>query len=108
LQWPPGLRPHNKRGGNIGAKSRELSLGRPFQKPGLASPANVSKRGLSARLFAPQQTPIVVNVRLPKGISVEEIAGGEGLKAARKPPFQGQRATARLLSHTGGSVRHQA
>jgi hypothetical protein len=38
-------------------------------KPGLASPANVSKQGLSARSFASHQTPIVVNVWLPKGIS---------------------------------------
>jgi len=37
-------------------------------KPGLASPVNVSKQGLSARLFATNQTPTVVNVRLPKGI----------------------------------------
>ena len=37
-------------------------------KPGPASPANVSKRGLFARLSAPDQTLIMVNGRLPKGI----------------------------------------
>ena len=35
-------------------------------KPGPASPANVSKRGLSARLYVPNQTLILVNARLPK------------------------------------------
>jgi hypothetical protein len=35
----------------------------------------VSKRGLSARLFASNQTPIVVNVWLPKGIWREQKAG---------------------------------
>jgi hypothetical protein len=36
-------------------------------KPGPDSPANVSKRGLSARHYVPNQTLIMVNARLPKG-----------------------------------------
>src|ERR1035437_7494908 len=35
-------------------------------KPGPASPANMSKRGLSARLYDPNQTLIMVNGRLPQ------------------------------------------
>ena len=44
-------------------------------KPRPASPANVSKRGLSARLYAPNQTLIMVNTRLPKGI----LTAGNGI-----------------------------
>ena len=44
-------------------------------KPGPASPANVSKRGLSARLYVPNQTLILVNARLPKEILT---AGNQG------------------------------
>src|SRR5262245_14918643 len=36
------------------------------RKPGPASPANVSKRGLSARHCVPNQTLSLVNFRLPK------------------------------------------
>src|SRR6478752_10159928 len=56
------------RGGKRQRVSRNASHGRPVQKPRLASPANVSKRGLSARPYASHQTPIVVNTRLPKEI----------------------------------------
>src|SRR3984957_6611863 len=38
-------------------------------KPRPASPANVSKRGLSARLYATNQTLIMVKARLPTWIS---------------------------------------
>jgi len=41
-------------------------------KPRPASPANMSKRGLFARHYAPNQTLIMVNRRLPKG----NLAGG--------------------------------
>src|ERR1700722_16429072 len=69
LQWPPGPRPREKRGRkNAGAEAVMCRMGGPVQKPIPASPANVSKRGLSARLYASNQTPIVVNVWLPKGI----------------------------------------
>src|SRR5579871_2703309 len=54
---PAGARKTKERTINIGAKSRDVSLGgRP--KPVPASPVNVSKQGLSARLFASHQTPI--------------------------------------------------
>src|SRR3984885_2581163 len=46
-----------------------VSHGRARPKPWPASPANVSKRGLSARLYAPNQTLIMVKARLPKRIS---------------------------------------
>ena len=44
-------------------------------KPGPASPANMSKRGLSARHYVPNQTLIMVNARLPKG---NLAAGNQG------------------------------
>jgi len=56
-------------------------------KPRLASPANVSKRGLSARPYATNQTLIMVNVKLPKGIFTARNARQEGRKAAWKGPF---------------------
>ena len=51
-------------------RQRESSLGVAWgarRKPGLASPANMSKRGLSARHSVPNQTLSLVNFRLPKG-----------------------------------------
>src|SRR6202165_2040839 len=56
-----------------------VSHGRPVQSRGLQSPANMSKRGLSARLYAPDQTLIMVNGRLPQGI----LGGGRGRQAGR-------------------------
>src|ERR1700731_1186404 len=44
-------------------------------KPRPASPANVSKRGLSARLYAPNQTLIMVKARLPTWISATACDG---------------------------------
>jgi len=92
------------RGGKRQRESRDASHGRPVQKPRLASPANVSKRGLSARPYASHQTPIVVNTRLPKEILT---APSRRVGALGRPmvPFPGpQIKTARLLSQTGGSV----
>jgi hypothetical protein len=47
-------------------------------KPGPASSPNVSKRGLTARLDALHQTPIMVNTRLPKGILTGAKRGSPG------------------------------
>src|ERR1700761_9170625 len=44
-------------------------------KPGLHSPANMSKRGLFARLYASNQTLIRVKTRLPKD-NPDEGSGG--------------------------------
>src|SRR6202022_2622503 len=59
------------------APAREPGCGawgaRPKPRP--ASPANVSKRGLSARPYATNQTLIMVNVRLPKGILAARKVG---------------------------------
>src|ERR1700722_20927031 len=62
------------------APAREASFfvaweARPKPRP--ASPANVSKRGLSARPYATNQTLIMVNVRLPKGILAARKVGRE-------------------------------
>ena len=108
LQWPPGLRPHDKRGGNIGAKSRELSHGRPSKSRGWLPLPTCQNEGFP-RVFSPltrRQSWLTSGYQ--RGFRSEEIPPGERLKAARKPPFQGQKATARLLSQTGGSVRRQA
>jgi hypothetical protein len=47
-------------------------------KPGPASPANMSKQGLSARHYVPNQTLIMVNARLPKGILAAGNRGNPG------------------------------
>src|ERR1700722_5477155 len=51
-------------------------------KPRPASPANVSKRGLSARLYATNQTLIMVKARLPTWISAMVTVTGWGLLPA--------------------------
>jgi len=58
-------------------------------KPGPASPANVSKRGLSARLYVPNQTLILVNARLPKGNSTAGNRGKPDGYGEREPGFPG-------------------
>jgi hypothetical protein len=60
-------------------------------KPGPASPANVSKRGLSARLYVPNQTLILVNARLPKG---NLTAGNQGRPSGYKRLEPGSRREA--------------
>jgi hypothetical protein len=68
----------NGRGGKR-LRERALSsrMGGP-PKPEPASPANASKRGLFARLYASYQTPIMVNVRLPKENPLRGNAGNPG------------------------------
>ena len=59
-------------------RQRESSLGVAWgarRKPGPASPANMSKRGLPARHSVPNQTLSLVNFRLPKG---NPTAGNRG------------------------------
>ncbi|MEH2566386.1 hypothetical protein V1289_006013 [Bradyrhizobium sp. AZCC 2289] len=77
-KWLPVPQPRVGRGVE---RQRESLIGvawgaRP--KPGPASPANVSKRGLFARHYAPNQTPIMVNARLPKGNLAAGNQGGPG------------------------------
>ena len=48
------------------ARASGLSHGGPAESRALASPANMSKRGLSARHSVPNQTLSIVNIRLPK------------------------------------------
>src|SRR5260370_26127446 len=74
-------------------------------KPRPASAANMSKRGLSARLYAPNQTLIMVNTQLPQGI----LGGGNEARLDwRSGPEldlrQLKKQTARLLSQTGGRI----
>src|SRR6266550_9508750 len=59
-------------------------------KPGPASAANMSKQGLSARHYAPNQTPIMVNARLPKGIWLREIKAGGAVTGAGPTGSRGQ------------------
>src|SRR6266404_4854118 len=71
--FPPGAngcRYHSRASGAAICASAKAALGVAWgarRKPGPASPANMSKRGLSARHSVPNQTLSWVNFRLPKG-----------------------------------------
>ena len=79
--FPPGAngcRFHSRASGAAICASARASLGVAWgarRKPGPASPANMSKRGLSARHSVPNQTLSLVNFRLPKG---NPAAGNRG------------------------------
>src|SRR6185503_10381181 len=79
--FPPGAigcRFHSRASGAALCASAKAALGVAWgarRKPGPASPANMSKRGLSARHSVPNQTLILVNFRLPKG---NPTAGNQG------------------------------
>jgi hypothetical protein len=64
-------------GAAVSACARALlcRLGGP-PKPEPASPANMSKRGLFARLYPSNQTLIMVNARLPKDFRLRQNRGG--------------------------------
>ncbi len=81
LPGATGCRFHSRASGAAIMRQRESLIGvawgaRP--KPGPASPANVSKRGLFARLYVPNQTLILVNARLPQGDSTTGNRGRPG------------------------------
>src|SRR5882724_5149799 len=69
---------------------------------GLHPPPTCQNKGLSARPYASNQTPIMVNARLPKENLVRQRGGGggNGLRRNRAPISK----TARLLAQTGGGV----
>ena len=74
---------------------RESSLGVAWgarRKPGIASPANMSKRGLSARHSVPNQTLSLVKFWLPKG---NLAAGNPGRPGVYGPAGHGFRGTVR-------------
>jgi len=73
-------------------------------KPRLASPANMSKRGLSARHYASNQTLITVNTRLPMKNLKAGNDGGPTPELFRKWLSASINKTARLRSQTGGFV----
>ena len=79
--FPPGAngcRFHSRASGAAICASAKAALGVAWgarRKPGPASPANMSKRGLSARHSVPNQTLSLVNFRLPKG---NPTAGNRG------------------------------
>jgi hypothetical protein len=91
-QNPPGAngcRFHSRASGaalRASARASLVSHGGPGPKPGPDSPANVSKRGLSARHSVPNQTLIIVNARLPKG---NLTAGNRGRAAGYGEPAPG-------------------
>ena len=87
VQWLPVPQPHEKRGGKRQRESRVCVAWEARPKPRLASPANVSKRGLSARPYATNQTLIMVNARLPQGISAIGIARDGNRETARNRPL---------------------
>ena len=65
-------------------------------KPGPDSPANVSKRGLSARHYVPNQTLIMVNARLPKG----NLAGKRKRAGQLREPGPGSQGASTLSRQT--------
>src|SRR5215470_3559708 len=65
-KWLPVSQSRDQRGGKPARRSLVWSHGRPAEALGPASPANMSKRGLFARLYVPNQTLIIVKTRLPK------------------------------------------
>jgi hypothetical protein len=74
------------------------------RKPGPASPANMSKRGLSARHSVPNQTLSLVNFRLPKGNPTAGNQGRTGGYGGHGPGFHapGGGVPARRLALGGG------
>jgi hypothetical protein len=63
----------------------------------------MSKRGLSARHYASNQTLIMVNTRLPKGILAAGNAGGRMAEFFRnRSVLAAESKTARLRVQTGG------
>ena len=69
---------------------------------GPAFPANMSKQGLSARLYAPNQTPIVVKAELLQGILAASKGGRSGRGAGNMTPPKCK--TAHLRGQMGGQV----
>src|SRR5258708_6858873 len=106
-KWLPVPQPRVGRGVE---RQRESLIGvawgaRP--KPGPDSPANVSKRGLSARHYVPNQTLIMVNARLPKGNLAAGNPGRPGGYGERQRRFRGGGApsgpAADTVPHSRGS-----
>src|ERR1700761_3606512 len=92
-------RPRVRRGRQACTKEPDLVAWEARRSLGLHSPANMSKRGLFARLYAPNQTLIRVKTWLPK----QNPDGGNGGPARaweqRKCEIWGpKRRTARLRS----------
>ena len=63
---------------------------------GLASPVNVSKRGLFARLYVPNKTLIIVKSRLPKENLISRTGGPQDPQAAQTAPSKWPNSTRRL------------
>jgi hypothetical protein len=105
-KWLPVPQP---RVGRSVTRQRESLIGvawgaRP--KPGPDSPANVSKRGLSARHYVPNQTLIMVNARLPKGNLAAGNRGVPGGYGEGQGRFRGLRRSgpaANTVPHSRGS-----
>src|SRR6185369_15047592 len=82
--FPPGANGcpfHSRASGTAICASAIASLGVAWgarRKPVLASPANMSKRGLSARHSFPNQALSLVNFRLPKGNVAAGNQGSQG------------------------------
>ena len=89
--FPPGAngcRFHSRASGAAICASARAALGVAWgarRKPGPASPANMSKRGLPARHSVPNQTLSLVNFRLPKGNPAAGNRGRPGGYGARDP-----------------------
>src|SRR5439155_12574235 len=84
-KWLPVPQPRVGRGDLRQRESRSWCRMGARRKPGLASPANMSKRGLPARHSVPNQTLSLVNFRLPKGNPAAGNPGRPGGYGDRGP-----------------------
>ena len=102
--FPPGAngcRFHSRASGAAICASARAALGVAWgarRKPGPASPANMSKRGLSARHSVPNQTLSLVNFRLPKGNPTAGNRGRPGGYGGSGSGFHARGGGARLVA----------
>src|SRR6516164_4505520 len=84
-KWPPISQSRDQRGGKPAQRSLVWSHGRPAEALGPASPVNMSKRGLFARLYVPNKTLIIVKSRLPKENLIRRTGGPWGPRRPKQP-----------------------
>jgi hypothetical protein len=108
-KWLPG--PIAARSGaavNASASEPCLVAWEARRSLGPASPANMSKRGLFTRLYAPYQTLILVKARLPKENPVSGNGGNPRPWTAANPPFHAGKSKPQGIRPARGRTRRRA
>ena len=104
-KWLPVPQPRSQRGSKPARESLVCRMGGPPKPCGPASPVNMSKRGLFARLHAPNQTLTRVKTWLPN----RNLAGKTQARSAsykgRNGPFRGARARSGGATHPGFALK---